>query len=201
MPIRIDARGIGCPKPVLMAEEALAGISEGSVEVLVDNEASVGNLKRFARNNAFYAESERAGDSWKVTIAKGYVCEPEAGIKPEAETGPEAGGSVLLVISSDQLGKEEALGRALMKGFLETMRATRELPHTIFFLNSGVRLTTLEGEFAEILGAIEAMGVEIYSCGTCLDYFGLAGELRVGRRGSTDIIVGGISEFAKVVWI
>ena len=54
---QIDARGIGCPKPVIMAEEALQKISEGSVEILVDNDASVSNLKRFASKNGLYSES------------------------------------------------------------------------------------------------------------------------------------------------
>jgi TusA-related sulfurtransferase len=35
----IDARGQGCPRPVMMAEEALSKITEGIVEVVVDNEA------------------------------------------------------------------------------------------------------------------------------------------------------------------
>lgn len=203
---RIDARGLGCPKPVMLAEEALARMSEGTVEVLVDNEASVGNLSRFARNNSLYAETEQAGDYWKVTIAKGYVCETPAGEPAPSAEGPveegvEAARGILMVIGSDALGKEEALGRILMKGLFETMKVTRELPHTIFFLNAGVRLTTVDGEFAALLGEIEAMGVEIYSCGTCLDYFGIAGELKVGHRGSADIVVGGFTEFAKVIWI
>jgi TusA-related sulfurtransferase len=36
----IDARGQGCPKPIMMAEDALSKITEGIIEVMVDNEAS-----------------------------------------------------------------------------------------------------------------------------------------------------------------
>jgi TusA-related sulfurtransferase len=53
----IDARDQGCPKPVMMAEEALSKITEGIVEVLVDNEASADNLAWFAKNNAFFSET------------------------------------------------------------------------------------------------------------------------------------------------
>ncbi|GAB4390910.1 MAG: sulfurtransferase-like selenium metabolism protein YedF [Thermodesulfovibrionales bacterium] len=196
----IDARGLGCPKPVILAEEALSRIGEGTVEVLVDNEASTRNLSRFAKKNAYYSETARVGDSWKVTIAKGYACEAPAG--EEAEAGEaEAAKGILMVVSSDVLGKEEALGKKLMKGFFETMKVTGELPHTVFFLNAGVRLTTEEEDFIPLLKEIEALGVEIYSCGTCLDYFGTAGRLRVGRRGSADIVVGGFTEFQKVIWV
>jgi hypothetical protein len=45
------------------------------------------------------------------------------------------------------------------------------------------------------------MGVEVYSCGTCLKHYGLEDALKVGRRGSTDLVVGGLREFQKVVWI
>jgi TusA-related sulfurtransferase len=50
----IDARGLGCPKPVIMAEEALSKIAEGIIEIVVDNEASADNLAWFAKSNAFF---------------------------------------------------------------------------------------------------------------------------------------------------
>ena len=55
----IDARGLGCPKPLMMAEEALSIIQEGIVEVLVDNEAFVENLSRFAAQNGRYSEGDK----------------------------------------------------------------------------------------------------------------------------------------------
>ena len=55
--MQIDARGIGCPKPVIMAEEALSGINEGTIEILVDNDAAVNNLSRFAAKNGFFSEA------------------------------------------------------------------------------------------------------------------------------------------------
>ncbi|MCX7914266.1 MAG: sulfurtransferase TusA family protein, partial [Thermodesulfovibrionales bacterium] len=75
--IKIDAIGVGCPKPVIMAEEALSKIEEGIVEVLVDNEASVSNLTRFANKRGFYSETTKEGNFWKVKIIKGYICEPD----------------------------------------------------------------------------------------------------------------------------
>jgi selenium metabolism protein YedF len=205
MTMRVDARGMGCPKPVMMAEEALENIIEGTVEVLVDNEASMRNLSKFARKNALYSEAEQVDGYWKVRIAKGYSCEtaaPEAVALEGKEAEEEAGQKdLLLVIGSDVMGKEEDLGRVLMKGFLETLKVTRELPHTIFFLNAGVRLTTVDGEVAPVLKAMEDMGVEIYSCGTCLKHYGLEDSLKVGRRGSSDIIVEGLKDFKKIVWL
>lgn len=190
----IDARGQACPKPVIMAEEALSKIEEGIVEILVDNEASVGNLSRFATKNAFYSETVKEDNYWRVKIVKGYPCE----ISTEEKTAEK---DILLVIATDTFGKEEELGKMLVKPFFETLKVTKELPHTMFFMNSGVKLTTVNEEIIPILKEIEDMGVEIYSCGTCLKYYNLESELKVGYRGTSNHIVEGMKDFKKTVWI
>jgi len=193
----VDARGLGCPKPVIMAEDALNDVQEGTIEVLVDNEASVRNLKRFAEKSGFYSEVQQQDGYWRVRITKGYACElPES---PEKE--PSEKKELLMIIGTDSLGKEEELGRKLMMGFLETLKVTRELPDMIFFLNAGVKLTTINGDAVKILKEIESMGVEIYSCGTCLKHYGLENELKVGYRGTTNHIVEGLKDFRKTVWV
>jgi len=108
---------------------------------------------------------------------------------------------LMLVIATDVIGKEEEIGKVLVKGFFETMKATKEIPHTIFFLNAGVRLTTTSEEIIPVLKELADMGVEIFSCGTCLKYYGLESELKVGYRGTTNHIVEGMQDFAKTVWI
>lgn len=195
----IDARGQGCPKPVMMTEEALSKIAEGIVEVLVDNEDSALNVAGFAAQNGMFAETTREGRDWKVKVVKGYACRTGASADSSSRTEWKKG--LLLIIGTDTMGKEEELGKILMKGFFETIKVTRELPHTMFFLNAGVKLTTLNTEIAAILKDIEKMGVEIYSCGTCLKHYGLEQELKVGRRGTTNHIVEGLMDFEKTVWI
>ncbi|MDI6889629.1 MAG: sulfurtransferase-like selenium metabolism protein YedF [Thermodesulfovibrionales bacterium] len=193
----IDARGCGCPKPVIMAEEALSEIPEGIIEVLVDNEASASNLGRFATKNGFYSETIKEDNYWAVKIVKGYVCEV-----PQKETKPkETERDLFLLVATDTMGKDEELGRILMKGFFETMKVTKEIPHTIFFLNAGIRLTTLNEESIQILKELESMGVEIFTCGTCLKYYNLESELKVGYRGTTDKIIEGVKDFKNTVWI
>jgi len=193
----IDARNQGCPKPVMMAEEALSKITEGIVEVIVDNQGSADNLAWFAKSNAFLSETIRDGHDWRVKIVKGYACAPATA----AEDLPEPGKDLLLVVGSDTMGKDEELGKILMKGYFETMKVYKQLPHTIFFLNAGVKLTTINEQTVPILKDIEAMGVEIYSCGTCLKHYDLEKQLRVGFRGTTNHIVEGAKDFDKTVWI
>jgi selenium metabolism protein YedF len=208
----IDARGLDCPKPVILAEEALSGMDEVIVNILVDNEASVKNLARFASKNGFYSENSKEDGYWKVRIVKGYPCEVPAGqaVPGNAQKGlPEATlpmdetpvKDVLLIIGSDTMGKDETLGKVLIKGFFETMKVTKEIPHTIFFLNTAVKLTTTDEEIITILQDLEKMGVEIFSCGTCLKHYDLEKSLKVGYRGTTNHIVEGIKDFNKTVWI
>ncbi len=193
----IDARDQGCPKPVMMAEEALSKVTGGIVEVIVDNEASADNLALFAKSNAFLSHAVREGKDWRVKIVKGYACAPAL----ETQKAPETGQDLLLVVGTDTMGKEEELGKVLMKAYFETMKTYKQVPHTIFFLNAGVKLTTTNEEIAEILKEIEALGVEIYSCGTCLKHYGLENELKVGHRGTTNHIVEGMKDFRQTVWI
>lgn len=192
----IDARGLGCPKPVIMAEESLAKIDEGDIEILVDNEASVGNIKRFAAKNDFYLETLKENSYWRMKIVKGYVCD-----LPKEKEQKEHVKDLLLIVGTDTMGKDENLGRILMKAFFETMKVTGELPHTIFFLNKGIKLTTTDGEFIPILKELETNGIEIFTCGTCLKYFNLESDLKVGYRGTTNHIVEGMKDFNKTVWI
>jgi len=193
----VDARGYGCPKPVLMAEDALSKITEGTIEILVDNESSANNLKRFATKSGFYTDIAKEDNCWRVIIVKGYVCDLPAEEMKEKQSKED----LFIIIATDTMGKEEELGRILMKAFFETMKTYKELPHTMLFLNAGVKLTTLDKGIVPILKEIEAMGVEIFSCGTCLKHYNLESELKVGHRGTTNHIVEGIKDFTKTVWI
>lgn len=191
----IDARGRACPGPVMMADDALSKMGEGIVEVLVDNEEASLNLTGYAAQNSLAADRTREGGEWKVRLVKGYNCEVQS------EGPKEAKKTLLLVIGTDTLGKEEELGRFLMKGFFETMKVYRQIPHTLFFLNAGVKLTTVNPDTVGLLRDIEALGAEVYSCGTCLKHYNLEPELKVGGRGTTNHIVEGMQDFEKVVWI
>jgi selenium metabolism protein YedF len=201
----IDARGLECPKPVLMTEDALSEVNEGIIEILVDNGASVNNIRKFADKNGLSSEIESLDGYWKVKVTKGYRCDvhhPESVSYEEREISNEAlPGGMMMIIGTDSLGKDEELGKELMKGFLETMKVTKEVPDVIFFLNAGVKLTSLNEDAIPIIKDIEALGVEIFSCGTCLKHYGLESKMKVGYRGSTNHIVEGMTEYRKIIWI
>jgi len=199
--MQIDARGKGCPQPVMMTEDALSKITEGIINVLVDNEESAMNVSGYATQHGMFAETTRDGKDWKVTVAKGYTCKP--GAQPEVANAEPAQKkkTLMIIIGTDSLGKDEDLGKKLIKGFFDTMKVYKQLPHTMFFLNAGVKLTTVNDETVAVLKEIADLGVEIYSCGTCLKHYNLESELKVGNRGTTNHIVEGMQDFDKVVWV
>jgi len=190
----IDARGLECPKPIILAENALSRIQEGTLTIIVDNESAAANLQKYADRFSYYCEIEQEENYWKVTIVKGYTCQIST-IEKQIKK------NLLVIISSDTIGKDETLGRILMKSFFETIIVTGQIPQMIFLMNTAVKLSTVDEEFIPILKKIEEMGTEIFTCGTCLKYYNLENNLKVGFRGTTNHFVEGLFDFNKTVWI
>jgi TusA-related sulfurtransferase len=65
----IDARGYGCPEPVLMTKKGLAKNPEG-LEVLVDNNTAKENIKRFAGNQGYSVDVEKQNNDFLLKITK-----------------------------------------------------------------------------------------------------------------------------------
>ena len=55
-----------------------------------------------------------------------------------------------------------------------------QLPRTILFYNGGASLSCEGSPLLEDLRELEAQGVEILTCGTCLNFYGLTDKLAVG---------------------
>lgn len=53
----VDARGYSCPTPVIMVQKAVKDGAPATLEVAVDNQCSVENVTRFARNGAIRSRS------------------------------------------------------------------------------------------------------------------------------------------------
>jgi selenium metabolism protein YedF len=168
----IDCRTMACPAPVINVKKALELQSE--LQVLLDDGAARENVARFARNRGYTVTEERADESWILTITLDGLATT---VGPH--TSPQ--GERVLLISSRFLGDgPEELGSLLMRNFIHTLLETTALPTSIFFMNQGVLLTTEGSDVLEALDKLACMGVELLSCGLCLDFFGLKEKLRVG---------------------
>ncbi|AXX91996.1 sulfurtransferase-like selenium metabolism protein YedF [Malaciobacter molluscorum LMG 25693] len=93
-------------------------------------------------------------------------------------------------IKSDKIGEGE-LGLMLTKGFLTAMSQQENLPEQIILVNSAILLATANenDEVLAILKDLEKKGVEIYSCGTCLDFYVKRDDLKVGKAGNANDII------------
>lgn len=108
----------------------------------------------------------------------------------------------LLLITGEELGRgDDDLGRRLMTKFLAQVMARPEVPHTIAFYNAGVKLLTGGSPVLDVLQRLEAAGSELVACGTCVDAFGLADTLAVGRVTDMREIVSGMMDADKVVTV
>jgi selenium metabolism protein YedF len=76
---------------------------------------------------------------------------------------------------------DPALGALLLRGFLKTLRSVGPRPDVMVFYNGGVRLCCEGSTSLEDLAALAEAGVVIIACGTCLNYYGLAERMVVGR--------------------
>ena len=183
---RIDARGLSCPQPVLLVRKALAGMGDqGLLTVLVDDPGSRDNVDRFAASQGCDVQVEERAGEWELVLTKGMECAlPQAEAEPVAK--PPAGKGPVVLLSTDRVGRGDAeLGRVLAAAYLATLREVDPLPTHLIFINGAVRLTTEGSEQVEEIRELEKRGVEILSCGTCLDFFGLTDKLRVGRSTNT----------------
>ena len=74
------------------------------------------------------------------------------------------------------------------------------IPVSLLFMNSGVKLVT--GEEEQIIDSVrklEDRGVEVLVCGTCLDFYGVKGQLKAGEVSSMYDILGRMQETSKVI--
>ncbi len=172
----VDCRGLACPQPVMTTKEALDQLKEGELLVIVDNAVSCNNVERFAQSQGFGVEVEQRGEDFSLRIRKGKVRE-EAELPQEKEKAKK----IIVYINSHLVGNgDEALGSFLMKAFLKALLDLETKPNRLVLINSGVQLASEGSKVLDTLIALSEKGVEILSCGTCLDFYGLKGKLKVG---------------------
>lgn len=201
----LDVRTLDCPKPVIETKKAIAEKDITQLEVLIGNPTARENLKRFAETTGFDYEITDNGDgTYTLVIDKTGDISPDAkSFEPvcDVQTSIERKGKTYLILS-DKLGKgEDELGKILIKGFLYTLTQAEPYPEKILLLNSAVRLSTENAETIEHLKSLTELGTQIFSCGTCLNFYNLTEELKVGLIGNMYDVVDSLNSNIEVVTI
>ena len=182
----IDAIGKPCPIPVIEAKKALK--ENLTVAIRVDNIVSIQNLEKMAKGmgwdfsyqkkpEGFYEavilKSETAIEAAKAAHTQGGTALGEV-----AKTAETAGAAIF--IGSRAMGEGPAeLGEILLRGFIYSLAELPAPPKFLVFFNSGAFLTAEDSNALHDLKRLEALGAEILTCGTCIDYYGL--QLAVGQ--------------------
>ena len=193
----IDAKGKPCPTPVLMAKKAMAEGAE-TFTILVDNQTAVENLKRLADNQGFTAAVREENGTYALDFAKGEGC--TACEEAVSFPLPAPGADWAVFVGRDIIGDgDRELGTNLMRMFFYTLTQSEDKPGAVLFMNAGVKLPTLDEQVAEHLKALSDAGVELLVCGTCLNFYGLSDQLKVGTVSNMYDIVTRMQKAAKVI--
>lgn len=198
--VTVNAMGETCPIPVIKAGQALKQMAgPGVLEVLVDNEVAVQNLTRMGAGQGYAVQAEKRGErEYSVRILVNEP--PQAESAPEPVCAPDARGDIVVAVGSHTMGQgDEELGATLMKGFLFAVGQLPRLPKTVLFYNGGAKLTVEGSASLEDLKNLEAQGVEILTCGTCLNYYGLTERLAVGGVTNMYAIVEKLAGASRVI--
>ena len=158
----------------------------------MDNEIAVQNLTKMAKHKQLKSAAEKKGErEFSVVIEAGDEASGTDGqvsvAVPEEETemlscAPDGkSNGLVIVLSSNQMGSgDEVLGKLLMKGFVYAVSHQEQLPEKVLMYNSGAYLSCEGSDSLEDLKELEAQGVEILTCGTCLNHYHLEDKLQVG---------------------
>ena len=190
----VNAFGLACPKPLMMAK---AKIDEGvrELSVHVDNEIAVKNVSRLAEKYGLNVAVETIEGGWSVNFSEGEgnIAATAAPASTAAPACTPAGCGYAVFIGKDHVGEgDPQLGYNLMKMAIYTLSESEDVPASVLFMNSGVQIIDSVNKLIE-------KGAEVLVCGTCLDFYGLKEQLKVGEVSNMYDILGRMQEAAKTI--
>ena len=189
--MRIDAGGKQCPIPVIMAKKELEA-GEQDVEIIVDGPTQIGNLERLGDALGRKATSEAFGDKFLVKFANGETIKGAS--VAEADT-------YAVFFNTNAIGTNNSeLGGNLAKMAIFTLSESERVPSYVLFMNEGVKLPA--GDEPQIIDNLKTLiekGTQVLVCGTCLNFYGIKDDLKVGTVSNMYDILGAMQEVSKVI--
>ena len=196
----VNATGLACPQPVVLAKQALE--SHEQVRVIVDNDTALENVKRLGTKLRCDVKAEKKSDgTYEINLARkaGAVGTKEEFV-PLCDETPVQSGPFVIIISADKMGRgNDELGYVLIRAFLHTIALQAEKPDIMIFYNTGVKLALKESEVLDDLKELASAGVEMLVCGTCLSYFEAKEKLGVGVVSNMYDIAGTMSRAGRLL--
>jgi intracellular sulfur oxidation DsrE/DsrF family protein len=108
--------------------------------------------------------------------------------------------STFLLITRNGMGQAKpALQQKLIQTYFKLLEESNVLPGVICFYTDGVKLVVEGSPVLDTLKSLEAKGVRLILCSTCLNFFGLADKVQVGIVGGMTDIIEAQRRAAKVI--
>ena len=196
----VNARGLSCPQPVVLAKQAIE--TNEKVKVIVDNETALENVKRLGTKLGCDIKVEKKKDNiYEINLKrKTGATGAKDELVPSCGATPAQSGPFVIVISADMMGRgNDELGYVLIRAFFHTIALQAEKPDIMIFYNTGVKLAIQGSEVLDDLKELASAGVEMLVCGTCLNYFEAKEKLGVGVVSNMYDIAGIMSRAGRLL--
>lgn len=196
----VNATGLACPQPVVLAKQAIE--TNDKVKVIVDNDTALENVQRLGTKLGCDVKVEKNSDgNYEIDLArKAGAPLPAQDVSVSCNASADASGPFVIVCAEDKMGRgNDELGAVLIRAFLHTICLQKDKPDVMIFYNTGVKLTIQESEVLDDLKELAAAGVEMLVCGTCLNYFELKDKMGVGVVSNMYDIAGTMSKASRLL--
>ncbi|CCO24635.1 sulfurtransferase-like selenium metabolism protein YedF [Maridesulfovibrio hydrothermalis] len=202
MSVKLDCQGLPCPQPVIKCKNAIESNNPSKIKVIVDNEAAKENVSRFMTTKGYEVTVKEKGSLFTVKGKKSgeevQECE-ECAIMSDEELA-KVSSKTLVFLNSEFLGNgDDELGAKLMFNFIATLSELEGSLWRIIMLNSAVKLATEGNPCLEKLKELEAAGVSILVCGTCLEHFNILDKKEAGETTNMLDVVTSLQLATKVI--
>ncbi|MFZ5427157.1 MAG: sulfurtransferase-like selenium metabolism protein YedF [Thermodesulfobacteriota bacterium] len=200
----LDCLGMACPRPLMACRDCIEAEAPQTMKVLVDDDAALENVTRFLTASGYSASHVKDGRAYVITAERG----PDAGKSPVPTVDgypcptPSNDDSqrIVVFLKSGVIGSgDDGLGGKLMANFLKTLPELGKDLWRIVMVNGAVRMSAADSPHLEALQALEAKGVSILVCGTCLEFFGLMDKRAVGQTTNMLDVVTSLHLASKVI--
>lgn len=196
--VEVSCIGQKCPLPLINTKKALGEHPNEVLVITIDNEISCDNLESYLTDNGIEFSVVCDGKISTITTGSKTAVAPLKEPAPYCSSSSESG--YIVVLDGTEMGQGSSdLGAILLKGFLTALSENDTLPAEVICYNGGVTLASGESIFCDYLKKLNAKGVKITLCGTCVDFYSIKDKLVVGEISNMYYILNRLSSTLKIV--
>jgi len=157
-------------------------IESGSTffEMLVDNDISASNVRRFLESRDFVVTVAESAEGIKLVGSRPSGMNEMKTFAETCRTDGSKENIAIVLVSPTLGGPDPVLGEVLMKGFLGTLAEREQPPAVVALMNGAVKLTLADSSASDHLKILEERGTRVLVCGTCTNHFGITEQVSTG---------------------